>query len=160
MDETLRLIRQLDTARQQMRVALIGFARQTEVYPRWTVKQLLAHVAGWDDAATSSLRAHAGGAEPATPAASGIDEYNVHSVETRDALNYEQVVAEWELARDQLKLALFEMPAERFAERLLYPWGRSGTIARLVAILADHEEEHAEEIRQLGAGESKGAIEE
>jgi hypothetical protein len=41
------------------------------------------------------------------------------------------------------------MPPEKFKGSLLFPWGRRGTIARLVAIFADHEEEHAKEIQKL-----------
>jgi len=92
MDEQLSLIRRLDHARQNMRMTLVDLDPNVELYPAWTIKHILAHIAGWDDATTSSLRAHAGGREPPTPAASGIDEYNAHSVETREVLNYRQVV--------------------------------------------------------------------
>lgn len=149
MEERQRLIQQLDAAREKMRAVLADIDTQMVIYPGWTIKQVLAHIAGWDDANISSLRAHAGGEEPAAPAVRGIDFYNAQSVETREALSYEQTVKEWELARDQFKAVINEMPPEKFAERMLFPWGPTGTIARLVAIFANHEEEHAEEIQRL-----------
>lgn len=151
MQEKTNLIQQLDEAREKMRAVLADIDIQMEIYPGWTIKQVLAHIAGWDDATISSLRAHAGGDEPATPAVRGIDFYNAQSVATRDALSYDHVIKEWELARDQLKTAINEMPPERFKESLIFPWGETGSIAQLVAIFAAHEEEHAEEIQEVKA---------
>ncbi len=149
MEEKRRLIQQLDQAREPMQAILTEIDTQTEIYPPWTIKHVLAHITGWDDAATSSLRAHAGGEEPATPAVRGIDVYNAQSVATREALSYEQIVKEWKLAREQFKAAINAMPAEMFEEPLLFPWGATGTISQIVAIFADHEEGHAREIKEL-----------
>jgi len=151
MEERTHLIQQLDEARAKMRAVLVDMDTQMEIYPDWTVKQVLAHITGWDDAIIASLRAHAGGDEPGTPASRGIDFYNAQSVAERKALAYDQVVKEWELAREQLKTAIKEMPAERLEEPLLFPWGQVGTIAQLVAIFAHHEEEHAGDIRKVKA---------
>ncbi len=143
------MIQQLDQARQTMRALLAELDTQMEFYPGWTAKHLPAHIAGWDDAATSSLRAHAGGQEPATPAVQGIDAYNAESVATREALSYKHIVQEWELAREQLKAAIIEMPEDILEKPLLLPWGGRGTVAQIVAIFARHEKEHAEEIHAL-----------
>jgi len=149
MEEKKRLIQRLDAAHAKMKAALAEVDTQMEIYPDWTIKHVLAHIAGWDDATVSSLRAHAGGEEPATPAVRGIDFYNAQSVTTRESLSYEHIVKEWELAREQLKVAINDMPPERLAEPLLFPWGETGTIAQLVAIFASHEEEHTRDIQEL-----------
>jgi hypothetical protein len=149
MEEKKRLIQQLDQARETMQAVLADVNTQMEIYPTWTIKHVLAHITGWDEATTSSLRAHAGGEEPAAPAVRGIDFYNAQSVATREALSYEQIVKEWELAREDFKAAIDEIPEEIFNEPLLFPWGQTGTIARIVAIFSSHEEEHAKEIREL-----------
>jgi uncharacterized protein (TIGR03083 family) len=151
MEEKERLIRQLDEAREAMRAVLADIDPTLEVYPTWTIKHVLAHITGWDDACISSLRAHAGGNEPPTPAVEGINAYNAQSVATRQALDYRQVVKEWEAARAQLKTVLNEMPPDKFQEPLLFPWGPRGKIARLIAIFAGHEKEHAQEIQELKA---------
>lgn len=148
-EEKARLIQRLDQSRQTMRALLAEIDTQMEFYPGWTAKHLLAHIAGWDDAVTSSLRAHAGGLEPATPAVQGIDAYNAESVATRESLTYEHIVQEWELAREQLKAAILDMPEDILEKPLLLPWGGMGTVAQIVAIFAGHEEEHAEEIHTL-----------
>jgi hypothetical protein len=149
MEEKTRLIQELDQAHAKMQMVLMCIDTQMEVYANWTIKQVLAHLAGWDDATASSLRAHAGGQEPAVPVVHGINFYNAQSVETREALSYEQTIKEWELARERLKAAVKELPLEKFDEPLLFPWGPTGTVAELVGIFVEHEEEHAEEIHNL-----------
>jgi hypothetical protein len=149
MEEKATLIQRLDQAHEAMRDLLAEIDPQMEIYPGWTAKHLLAHIAGWDDAATSALHAHAGGREPAILAIEGIDAYNAESVATRETLDYEHIVKEWELAREQLKAAILAMPAEKLHDPLLFPWGGTGKMARVAAIFADHEEEHVKEIHQL-----------
>lgn len=149
MIERTQLVQQLDQARERMRAVLEHVDTDREIYPTWTIKQILAHIAGWDDAAIASLKAHVSGTEPGTPAAEGIDVYNAQSVETREALAYDQVVKEWELARDELKRTILAMPRDKLEATMLFPWGKTGTVAQIVAIFASHEIEHAEEIQQI-----------
>ena len=151
MEERTRLIQRLDEAREKMRAVLVDIDTQMEIYPNWTIKHVLAHIAGWDDASIASLRAHITGDEPGTPAALGIDFYNAQSVATRESLNYDQIVQEWELAREQLKTIINELPADKLKEPLLFAWGHKGTVAQLVAIFAHHEESHTEDVRKLKA---------
>ena len=149
MEERDRLIKELDEARETMRAVVAQIDPRREIYPGWTLKHVLAHIAGWDDATSASLQAHMGGEEPGTPATLGIDHYNAESVATREPLSYEQIVREWELARQQVKDLLRQMPEEKFDELLLSAWGRTGTIAQLIDVFVRHEIEHAEEIEGL-----------
>jgi hypothetical protein len=144
-----RLIRDLDQAREAMRAVVAKVDPKREIYPGWTMKHVLAHIAGWDDATIASLQAHMGGEEPGTPAVRGIDYYNAESVATRESLSYEQVIHEWELAREQVKALLREMPEAKFKEPLLSAWGSTQTIAQLINVFVQHEIEHAEEIEGM-----------
>jgi uncharacterized protein (TIGR03083 family) len=145
------MIRDLDTAREEIRSLLAEIDPHTEIYPGWTLKELLAHFVGWDEAVTSSLRAHAGGQELAAVAVWGTDYYNAESVATRQPLDYEQVVREWRLARDELKSAIRELPDDRLDMPLIFPWGGMGAAADLVAEFTAHERVHTREVReQLG----------
>jgi uncharacterized protein (TIGR03083 family) len=151
MENKTTLIQALDEARQKMRAELPDLDPQMPIYPGWTIKQLLAHLTGWDEATTAALHAHTVGNEPGTPAVRGINHYNAQSVVTREALSYDHIVKEWELARDQLKAALLAVPDEKIAEPLVFPWGPTGVIRNLVAIFVDHEIEHAKELQDLKA---------
>lgn len=149
MGEKDHLIEELDKSRELFQAIVDKADRDALIYPPWTIKHVLAHLTGWDDATTSSLHAHAGGQDPATPAVEGIDFYNAHSVSTREELDYDHTYKEWELAREELKDAIRQMPPEKFDQKLIYPWGRLGTVSNLVAIMYEHEAEHAEEIEHL-----------
>jgi hypothetical protein len=70
-------------------------------------------------------------------------------VEARRGLSYEQALADWEQTHDGLRQAVAELPAEKLAEKLVFPWGGKGTVARIVAIMAEHEREHARELQAL-----------
>lgn len=154
MDDLTHLFTELDSAHKTMRGVLATIDPDRHVYPPWTIKHVLAHIAAWDEATTASLRAHLIGDDPGTPAARGIDHYNAQCVAEREALSYAQVVTEWEQAREQLKAVLRELPPEKFAEPLLFPWGQTGNVTLIVLILAHHEVQHAEEIRALLAADA------
>lgn len=155
MEEGERLLERLDQARRAMQAALIDIDTEREIYPQWTIKQILAHIGGWDQVATDALRAHAAGESPRKLAASGIDALNAQMVAGCEALSYEQIIGNWRLARRQLKAAISELPPEKLGEALLFPWGGKGNTARIVAILADHEKEHAADILGTKAEEAE-----
>ena len=154
------LIHRLEEARSQIE-ALLPQAKQhldKEIYPQWRLKEFLAHMSGWDNAVIASLRAHAGGQEPGTPAERGINAYNAQTVSTREALDYEHIHREWTQTREILKQALYELSDDKYLQPLVFPWGESGSIAYLIEIFIDHEEHHAEELRRwLGNPETHTA---
>ena len=155
MDEKQKLIQQLDQAHAAMQKVLDEIEPNREIYPPWTFKEILAHIIGWDEVSETALRAHAKGEDAGTPASRGIDHYNVHSVSTRQALNYDQIIKEWAFAREQFKQSILELPDEKLNETMLFPWGQTGTVTQIVRIMVHHEIEHAEEIANLIVGATK-----
>jgi hypothetical protein len=147
-DKREELIQRLDAARAVLTELLADIPAETEIYPTWTLRQFYAHLTGWDGVVTAALRAHAVGLTPATPAVKGIDAYNAESVATRSTLDYERSVHEWHLAREQLKAALRELPLEKLDVPVLYPWGPTGSVEKMVGVLIWHEgTEHTDELR-------------
>ena len=157
ISEQERLIQQLDEARAVLQDLLQELPPETEIYPGWTLRHFYAHLTGWDDVVTTSLREHAAGRIPATPVVNGINAYNAESVATRETLDYPHIVKEWHLAREQLKAAISDFPPERFDEPLLFPWGPTGSVREVILILVEHEgEEHADELRAWKATRPSG----
>ncbi|MBI5671346.1 MAG: maleylpyruvate isomerase N-terminal domain-containing protein [Chloroflexi bacterium] len=144
-----QLIEGLDASHAAMQSLLDEVEKNWEVYPGWTIRQVLAHLTGWDEATTASLRAYTEGSEAAIASYRGINDYNARSVETRQDLRYEQTCREWELAREALKAAILAVPDEKFGGEVLYPWGQRGSIPQLIEIFIEHDREHADEIRGL-----------
>jgi hypothetical protein len=155
MDDRMQLIEQLDNARQMMHNIVDEIDPDLEIYEGWTIKDLLAHLTGWDDSTIASLEAHIAGDAPATPAARGIDYYNTQTVETRQSLDLEHVLREWEFTRERLKKLILEMPRDKIEQTLVVAWGSTGTVRELVQIFAEHEEEHAVEIQGIMKRKSK-----
>jgi hypothetical protein len=153
------LLRELDKSRGEM-LGVLGMADVThEIYPGWTLRQILAHLTGWDEAVTASLQAFLEGSDAAIASYRGINEYNARSVETRAALSYEQTRREWEIARVELRAALEAIPETQLDTEMTYPWGARGALRGLISVIYSHEEEHAEEIRGLlRKGEGSGSV--
>ena len=135
---TQALLKELETAHQANR----------ELYPTWTVKELLSHLAGWDDACIAALNALSAGAAGPTPAVVGFDPFNAASVGKRMDLSLAEVIADWDARRDLFLKAIRDLPEEKVDAVMVFPWGPSGTLAEMVAIFVEHEREHAEEIRK------------
>ena len=155
MDEREELIQELDKSRGVLLELLAGIPYDIEIYSGWTLHQFCAHLTGWDDVVTTSLREHGAGRIPAVPVVNGIDAYNAESIHTRETLDYEHIVKEWRLAREELKAAIRDFPPERLNEPLLFPWGRTGSVRQLVEVFVEHEgEEHANELRAWKAGQA------
>jgi hypothetical protein len=149
MTHKTTLMQEFDQARNHMRGLLVDLDTQLEIYPEWTIKELLAHLAGWDDATILALQAHSRGETPPMLAMRGITFYNAQTVGERANLNLSQIIREWEMVREQLLAILTDLPDEKLNDTIVSPWGQPLTVAELVKIMADHEEEHAEAIQEL-----------
>ena len=155
MDEGERLIERLNRSRNAMQRALSSVDAGLELCPGWTMREMLAHIAGWDEVGAKTVRAHAAGVAPEPLEARSIDAYNEVLIANCDGLGYEEVVQYWRKARRKLADALEDTPPEKFREQAQFPWGETGNITRLVSILAEHELEHAHEILELVSGEAE-----
>jgi len=147
--EKNKYCRALDAARARTHALLSVVDVEEELYLGWTIRHVLAHLTGWDEATSASLRAHATGKEPGTPAYRGIDYYNAQSVAERIDLSYLQILRECEMAREQLKAAIEVLPDEKWDVPILMPWAQTGTVTKLIRIMIHHEEGHATELQNV-----------
>ncbi len=155
MGEGERLIERLNRSRIAMQRAVSSVEADRELCPGWTVREMLAHIAGWDEVGTRTVRAHAASTAPEPLEIRSIDAYNDILIAKSEALSHDEVIQYWRKARRELVDALDAMPLERFREQAEFPWGEKGNITRLVSILAEHEMEHAHEILEMVSGEAE-----
>ncbi len=140
LEESHRTIEQL--------VAQIDKERQ--LYPGWTIREVLAHFTGWDDAVIASLQSYSAGEMPKVVAARGPNVYNEATITERAALNFEHSYKEWQYTHEQLKIAIRNLPSDKLEEVIVFPWGQSGAIEELVrGLTAEHEAAHVREIQAL-----------
>jgi hypothetical protein len=144
-----QLISELDKARKRLNDVLSRVDDKKEIYPTWKLKEVLDHVAGWDDAVIASIQSHARGEVPVVTAPRGIDYYNAETVTTRESLPLTTTRMEFEATRLLLKELILNLPEDKYQECFIAPWGDPITVAQLVGIFVHHEIEHAREIEQI-----------
>jgi len=149
MNQREDLIRRLEASRANMIAHLDEIDKNRKIYPLWTVREIIAHLSGWDDASIAFIRALMEGREPATPAARGIDVYNAETVATREGLSYDHIYREYIETRRVLLDLIRTIPAEKITQVFTLPWGGEGTLVDIVDIFAPHEEEHAADVHKL-----------
>ena len=146
MDLKAALVHRLDEARAGLESVLPRVDPAKQIYPNWTLKQMLDHIAGWDDAVIASLNAHMDGKSAGTPADRGIDYYNAQTVSTRESISFDQTLHEFQTSRQLLKQAIQTMSEEKLTEPLIVPWGGRGTVSEIIEIFSGHEEEHTADL--------------
>ena len=147
MQSKNELIQNFTQARAQLQSLLPQVDPHVEVYPGWTIKELLAHLAGWDDATIQSLKTFTTGQPPVVLVDRGADFYNAQVIDQRKELAFQQIVREWEWVGGQLSALLDQLPDENLTADIVSPWGQTFPVVQLLEIMIQHEEEHADAIR-------------
>ena len=113
----------------------------------WRVREIIGHIATWDQEVAKSLRAYQAGSEYQI---SDLDEeeteFNERAILEQQKLSPQQIVAEWEQAYDEFRKAVQEMPTDRFPGDMQFPWDERGSIVTLVEYMIEHAIEHRDEI--------------
>jgi hypothetical protein len=143
------LVTKMERSRAKLNAALDKVAPQTEIYPTWKVKQVMDHIAGWDELVCTSLRAYIKGESPSIVVEDGIDPYNARSIAARKDVPLERSRQEYEAAREGVIQVLRELPPEMLTQKYPAPWGGKCTISSIVRIFVSHEQEHAKQIEEL-----------
>lgn len=121
---------------------------QVQVEGVWTIKDVLGHIASWDETMLEPLRRCVSG-----------DPYEVEVIEDYLAWNDEQAaykrdvpllatLNELATIRQELVTLVNGLSAEQWEERMTFPWGGAGKLTRALGGLAYHEMEHAHTIRR------------
>jgi DinB superfamily len=143
------LIAKMERSRVRLNAVLEKVTPQAEIYPNWKVKQVMDHIAGWDELVYLSLSAYSLGEKPSVSVKGGIDHYNAESVAARKALSLEQSRQAYDAARERVLEILRELPLEMLTKKYPAPWGGMCTVNSIVKIFASHELEHAKQIEEV-----------
>jgi hypothetical protein len=144
------MIQWLEESHQTIEQLVEQIDKKRQVYPGWTIREVLAHFTGWDDAVIASLQSYSAGEMPRVVAPRGPNVYNEATITEREALNFEHIYKEWQYTHEQLKIAIRNLPSDKLDAVIVFPWGQSGTIEALVHDLtAEHEAAHVREILAL-----------
>jgi hypothetical protein len=155
--EKARLIDDLDDARRRTLAILQDADPDCIVHPDsgWRVKDMAAHILIWEVEALAALRARQKGGSYTIADFDGFDEFNERALARYRGLSLAQIKTELHTVREAIKTILLALPPDRFAGTMAYPWPWMGSLSDLMAIMAEHERQHADDIRQaLQSGES------
>jgi tetratricopeptide (TPR) repeat protein len=148
--EKKRLVDSLTEAHLSARSVIDNADLEMPVYKEsgWRVRDIVGHIATWDQEITNSLRAYQEGLEYLTPDLDEEEvEFNESAVLEQRKLSTQQILGEFESAFENFKRAIEETPDDRFPGDLLYPWGdERGDIATMVEYMIEHAIEHRDEI--------------
>ncbi len=112
----------------------------------WLVKDVIGHIAAWDDQAAASLRAYM--TDTGYQPQSDIEAFNQQAYKKRKKFTIKQVLEDFLAAHDAFKSALLDVPADRLSGPMLFAWGATGTVTQMIEGMMLHEEEHRHEIKQ------------
>jgi hypothetical protein len=148
MSDKANALKELDAGYQELRKAIEGLdaaALQKSWLDDWSVKDIIAHILGWQKELTGALQRIARGERP-TP--EGVDYSNTDRWNAKFALVMKQqlpttVIAEWGQVHMVFTKVAQAVPEDRFAGKD----GKPSTVMRILdASGFGHMREHAQQI--------------
>lgn len=148
MADKAALVAELNRTLSEGMEALKGIDPNAVVYADsgWTVKDLIAHLAAWDEPGVLCFEAFAEGNTYRIPNYVDYDTFNWQEYEKRKNLPVDEVYASWEAARTRIREIVEQLTPEQLEEQIMYPAGNYNTCATLVTEVWEHQEEHFEQI--------------
>jgi hypothetical protein len=147
----------LQSARKRLLAAIEDLdeaGAEQVVHGEWRVRDLLTHLAAWDDLTLDFLRAVAAGTREFDVTASPQDDWaawnaaQVGAVEAGAASTLAGRLARLEGARETLLDAVYTLDQSTLELVLLAPWGFENTVLGHVLAQAVHDSMHADQISE------------
>jgi len=115
---------------------------------KWTLKDVLGHVADWEWLGVDGLREMAAGHAPQVEYVEDLDAWNQAHTEARRSQSWEAIWADFHAARQALMEVLHGMTQAHLERSFPSPWGSDLTPYRWTYVYLAHDREHAEGLRR------------
>jgi len=142
------LIIKMENARSRLNSSIEIVTPHAEIYPAWSLKQLMDLITGWDELLASSFCAHSRGDPPIMLEDRGIDKYTDGSITARKEISLESSQKAYDEARLDVLEALHAMPPEKRNQKFLSLWGNLCSIASDLKIFISHGRDHAADLEE------------
>jgi uncharacterized damage-inducible protein DinB len=146
------VLAKLSKSRRELRRATQGLSEaemtQVQVEGVWTIKDVLGHVASWEEICLEPLRRYADGEPFEAQVVKDYVIFNEELAARKQDTPLDVVLDEWDAIRQELVAAASKLPAEQWEQRVLVPWGDEGTVTEMLDELYHHELEHVHAIQQ------------
>ncbi len=148
-------ITKLRAARKALQDAMSGLTQEDLARPnvvnKWSIKDLIAHLASWDEEELRVIQAFAMQNEPqysyTISDRSDFAVWNNEQVELRRSRSLQEVIAEFDAARRDLIQAVEGVTDQVLMRPKMTSWNREYTGLELLEEQAAHDLEHAADIR-------------
>lgn len=117
----------------------------------WNTKDLLGHVAAWEQTLCEPLRIFTAGGPFSPEVIQDGEAWNLEQAGRRSAWSIPEVRKELETTRENLLQELKKLSEDQWGQASRAPWGEKNTIAEMISGLAWHEEEHTNSILKFFA---------
>ncbi|MEE8391471.1 MAG: DinB family protein [Anaerolineae bacterium] len=121
---------------------------QVQVEGVWTVKDVVGHITSWEEVLLKPLRRYAGGDPFGSDVIEDYMAWNDEQAARKRDVPMAGILDEASTIREELVAAANRVPAEQWEQELTFPWGDTGTLAKALRGLKEHEMEHVRAIQQ------------
>ncbi len=149
MSDINDLIKSIDSVRSELKVMLESINPELEICPGWKIKEVVGHITAWEIVINKALIAFQAGDPPYFLREQDFDLFNKGTVEKRSGWTLDEVIHEWEEVREELKKTITKLNEDDLSAEMVLPWGSERTVEELIEIIAEHEQEHAEDVERV-----------
>lgn len=148
-------IHELRAGRKELQDTLIGLSEEdflrSKAIDKWTLKDLIAHIASWDEEMVRVLQAFSMQAEPmftyAISERNGFAVWNDEQVAMRRERTVNEIMGEFESARRDLIQVIEGLTDPVLNRSRMTSWGKPATGFELIITQVEHDREHAVQVR-------------
>ncbi len=143
------LMNEFDQIRKKMVEVVEKTDPVLEIFPRWTIREVIINITSWEIVINKALIAYLAGDPPYFLHEQDFDVFNQESIEVRSSRSREEVLKEWKEVRSALNKTIQKLKETDLPVEMVLPWGSERPVYELLEIIGEHESEHMEDILKI-----------
>lgn len=152
MDNKDHALSEFAASRRNLLGAIDGLSTQemlmSSMVGEWSIINILGHVTSWDEACLRLVRSYIETGVFTPSSIKSVQKYNQEQTKAKKNLPSDIILNELISVREDFLETLSELSDKQWNEIFPWPWGETCPVHAMVSGLADHENEHAEEIKE------------
>jgi uncharacterized damage-inducible protein DinB len=150
------VLARLAGSRRALHQAIEGLSEEEMTQPQvegvWTVKDVLGHIASWEETCLEPLQRYADGGPFEVEVIEDYMAWNNEQAARKRDIPLDTILDELATVRQGLVEAASRLSAGQWKQRVPFSWGGQGTIADTLKGLRVHEMEHVRSIQRWRGG--------
>jgi uncharacterized damage-inducible protein DinB len=146
----------LAESRRALHQAIEGLSEEemTQVHVEgvWTIKDVLGHIASWEETCLEPLRRYADGAPFEVEVIEDYMAWNDEQAARKRDVPLDTILDELATIRQGMVEATSRLSARQWEQRVPFSWGGEGTIAEVLDVFYRHELGHVRSIQRWRGG--------